>query len=169
MKSVFLTFLTIRPVFSKDTPGNMEKNVGGEEAEKGRFPYQVALTNGGMQYCGGTLVDKDWVLSAAHCSGNSDTVSIGRHDLTDDSEKFESIEIDWETKHPDYNDFSLQNDFMMIKLKESSSFEPVQLNDGSIDLPSGSHVTVMGWVSVNILILSTIHQSMVQEEFTCTL
>jgi len=144
MNSFFLAFSMIHHVFSNNVP-NTEKIVGGVEVDKGRYPYQVALITGGFQYCGGTLVDKDWVLSAAHCYGLGDRVYIGRHDLTDSSEKFESIEIDWETQHPDYNGGNLANDFMMIKLKKSSSVKPVKVDDGSVDLPSGTDVTVMGW------------------------
>ena len=147
MKSFLLSFAIFYQVFSKELRGTTDRIVGGEEAAKGRYPYQVALVSGDFQYCGGTLVDKDWVLSAAHCYGGKDKVFIGRHDLTNDSEEYESIEVDWETQHPQYNFDTVENDFMMVKLKQSSSFTPVKLDDGSNDLPSGFDVTVMGWVS----------------------
>lgn len=43
--------------------------VGGEEAEPGQFPYQVALVGYGMNwpYCGGTLLNEEWVVTIAHC------------------------------------------------------------------------------------------------------
>lgn len=122
------------------------KIVGGEEVDPiGRYPYQVAMINGGSQYCGGSLVDKDWVLCAAHCHGIGSSVYIGRHDLTDSGEDYETLEVEWETKHPDYNDNSLNNDFMMVKLKESSSYSPVKLDSGSTNVDAGAKVTVMGW------------------------
>lgn len=41
--------------------------VDGEFAEKGQFPYQVALTQKGKLRCGGALVHERFVLTAAHC------------------------------------------------------------------------------------------------------
>ena len=45
--------------------------VGGEEAADGEFPWQVSLRQiaglGATHFCGGSVIDKDWVLTAAHC------------------------------------------------------------------------------------------------------
>lgn len=122
--------------------------VGGVEVEKGRYPYQVSLVHrcGFIGHiCGGSLVDKDWVLSAAHCAGMAHKVQIGRHDLDDEGEDFEEIEVDWETLHPDWDCNTFDNDFMMVKLKKSSNYSPITLDDGSADLADGVDVTTMGW------------------------
>jgi len=125
-----------------------QRIVGGEEAEKGRYPYQVALVSdwyaGSGVHCGGSLVDKDWVLSAAHCKGALDRAIIGRHNFTDDNEMFEDIEIDYEVQHPDYLG-GIDNDYLMVKLKKSSKYSTVLLDDGSADLSSGVDVNIMGW------------------------
>merc|ERR1712071_283624 len=72
-------------------------------------------------------------------------VRIGSHDLSDNSEDYEEIEIDWETVHPKYCASCVDNDYMMIKLKQSSKYGTVTLDDGSANLEDGADVTVMGW------------------------
>lgn len=47
--------------------------VDGEFAEKGQFPYQVALTHKGKLHCGGVLVHERFVLTAAHCLFDGET------------------------------------------------------------------------------------------------
>ena len=43
--------------------------VGGTQAQKDSWPWQAMLVGagGGSQYCGGSLIDENWVLTAAHC------------------------------------------------------------------------------------------------------
>jgi len=52
--------------------------VGGAPAEPGEYPWQVALVDGtstdlyNTLFCGGSLIDPQWVLTAAHCITESD-------------------------------------------------------------------------------------------------
>jgi secreted trypsin-like serine protease len=32
-----------------------------------KFPWQVAIITDNMYFCGGSLISKNWVLTAAHC------------------------------------------------------------------------------------------------------
>ena len=45
---------------------NSFRVVGGEPAPS-MIPWQVAILYGGMQFCGGTILDSCTVLSAKHC------------------------------------------------------------------------------------------------------
>ena len=45
--------------------------VGGEEARPNSWPWQVSLQYYGGHICGASLLNENWVLSAAHCVDKS--------------------------------------------------------------------------------------------------
>ena len=123
--------------------------VGGSEAAVGAWPWQVALMvdpdEAGTQFCGGTLIASDWVLTAAHCvedwrSGTLYAVA-GRHRLSSSAgEILPVVEI---IVHPNWNSTTLDSDLALLKLSSASSAMPL-----SIDAPTyapGIEATVIGW------------------------
>ena len=50
--------------------------VGGEDAAVGDFPYIVSLQQSGSHFCGGTLLNANTVLTAAHCSTGTSPSSV---------------------------------------------------------------------------------------------
>ena len=98
------------------------------------------------------------VLTAAHCAGYSSAVELGRYDRNlpfDDSENslHEKIEVAYEIKHPEWNEKTVDNDFMLMKLVTPATKEHhglVSLNSDE-NLPSipGEELTVMGWGDTN--------------------
>ena len=54
--------------------------MGGEKAETGEFPWQVAVLFGGpelyRQGCGGSLVGDKYVVTAAHCTDGQPASSL---------------------------------------------------------------------------------------------
>ena len=58
--------------FKADMPNFMlqSKIVGGEAAPT-MIPWQVALLSGNFQFCGGTILDRCTILTAAHCGVNT--------------------------------------------------------------------------------------------------
>lgn len=41
--------------------------VGGQNAAKGEFPWQVSLLKNNNHNCGGSIISKNHILTAAHC------------------------------------------------------------------------------------------------------
>ncbi|KAJ2582657.1 hypothetical protein IWW49_005572, partial [Coemansia sp. RSA 1797] len=54
-----------------------ERVIGGAQATEGMFPFMVHLYKDGSPYCGGTLIDAEWVVTAAHCVAEADGKSSG--------------------------------------------------------------------------------------------
>ncbi|KFO18061.1 Kallikrein-7 [Fukomys damarensis] len=50
-----------------DCEGDRNGIIDGYECEKGPHPWKVALLKGSQLHCDSVLVDKRWVLIAAHC------------------------------------------------------------------------------------------------------
>jgi secreted trypsin-like serine protease len=107
-------------------------------------------------FCGGSLIDANYVISAAHCffSVYFDTsiVYIGNHYLNDRIEQRTISEV---IRHPSYilTDGN-PNDIVLLKLNESiniMTYPPICLPTSetvTLELP-GQSVTVAGWGITN--------------------
>ncbi|HEY8272351.1 MAG TPA: serine protease [Pseudobdellovibrionaceae bacterium] len=138
------------------------KVVGGVDASGGEFPFIVSLQDERGHFCGGSLIRKNWVLTAAHCTGLSiKKVVIGLYDRTDlsNTESFTPKRV---IVHPKYNANLTDYDFALIELRGDSRFQPIALNTTEIRIPNTPTLmaTVIGWGSTkeNSSILPTVMQ-----------
>ncbi|KAM5221526.1 coagulation factor IX [Ctenodactylus gundi] len=52
---------------SNETFDDYTRVVGGEKAKPGQFPWQVLLKSDTKAFCGGSIVNEKWIVTAAHC------------------------------------------------------------------------------------------------------
>jgi secreted trypsin-like serine protease len=128
--------------------------VGGNTAPAGKWPWQVALLyadtddNFNAQFCGGTLVDELFVVTAAHCIVGSKTeihVLTGTQSLVDGGERHRIERI---VRHPQYRAATSDYDIAVIKLATpasgirtarllTSAQEPTLAADGDLSFVTG--------------------------------
>ncbi|CAD7082343.1 unnamed protein product [Hermetia illucens] len=147
---LYLTVLFAAAIaFSTDPIGG--RIIGGQEAQRGQFPFQAALRinvtdRPTFSTCGGSLIAKDYTLTAAHCVLIKDVMNIevhlGAHEiqnLDEDGRLRVVVEPENFIVHKDYNSRSIVNDIALLKLPVEVAFtDRIQ----PIDLPSWSDVNV---------------------------
>lgn len=102
------------------------KIVGGEDADIADYPWTVALvTAGGSQYCGGTVIDAEWILTAAHCIGSTAFIRAGVTNKNDTSgQDRQAVQI---INHPEYVTVTQGRDISLLRLGE-----PLDLSDPNV-------------------------------------
>ncbi|KAL7988502.1 hypothetical protein Chor_007421 [Crotalus horridus] len=140
-----------------------DKIVGGYTCQKNTIPYQVSL-NSGYHFCGGSLINEQWVVSAAHCYKSSDIalynqyngailtfsrmdVRLGEYNIEENEESEQVKKPAKIIVHQDYNSWLLDNDIMLIKLESpvtiDASVSPIPLSNGCPAV--GTNCLISGW------------------------
>lgn len=170
LKQVAILVLAISLGFSSAsyaTPSQEERDslvtikiVNGSEKPISYSPWQVALidtsksSNFQGQFCGGSIISREWIVTAAHCVDGNTTINSFRvlagtatlSNTTLSGNFVNSIVI-----HPGWNPVTDQNDIALVQLKV-----PLVLNPGTIEaigVPDsaalgGPLARITGWGSV---------------------
>ncbi|KAG8182626.1 hypothetical protein JTE90_009989 [Oedothorax gibbosus] len=132
--------------------------VGGGDTYEGEFPWAVSVRLLTTHYCGGAIITKYWILTAAHCvkrySARYFRIRVGEKDISKDGFRPDvDIHVDEVSVHPGFGrPRRYSNDLALLRLKRPLSFDayaqPICLPDPEQSL-EGRNATAVGWGWMN--------------------
>jgi len=131
--------------------------VNGEEAIPHEFPFMAALMNRNRQFCGGSLIDDNHILTAAHCVAHMSKydvqnlrVRLGDHNIKDGTSDGITIEkrVKRVIRHKGFSSSTLWNDVAILTMEDdvqyTNNIQPICLASGGNKYVDRT-VTVAGW------------------------
>ncbi|NXG26760.1 DDN1 protein, partial [Grallaria varia] len=131
--------------------------IGGREVypphSKPYMAYLKIESDSGPCICGGFLIRRDAVLSAAHCVHGKGTVFVtailGAHDISYQEPSQQKICIGHWVVHPNYSDYRSGNDIVLLKLETQAKIteyvKPISLPSHNKTVTPGTKCNVAGW------------------------
>ncbi|XP_062946978.1 chymase-like [Cynocephalus volans] len=133
--------------------------IGGTECKPHSRPYMAYLviltSQNHRKNCGGFLIRRNFVLTAAHCSGRSMTAILGAHNISKKEDTWQKLKVVKQFPHPKYGSILFHHDIMLLKLKKKAN---LTLAVGTLPLPSqfdfvppGGMCRVAGWGKTGVM------------------
>ncbi|XP_031626847.1 uncharacterized protein LOC116343091 [Contarinia nasturtii] len=125
--------------------------LGGGDAKRGQFPYQVSIRYKNNHYCGGSIINNWFILTAAHCTQGDKSypdnikVVVGARELKSGGTW---LSIEKITNFPNYSPTIFQNDISLLRTAQEIHFtvliQPIALPTSNLMI-DGASVVVSGW------------------------
>uniref|UniRef100_A0A8C5PZ33 Peptidase S1 domain-containing protein n=1 Tax=Leptobrachium leishanense TaxID=445787 RepID=A0A8C5PZ33_9ANUR len=132
--------------------------VGGTDAVIGEWPWQVAVTYNDYFICGGSLINTQWVLSAAHCFDFDPTPSkyliyMGLYQLNANFQNTRRSSVEKIIINSQYSSAAGKGDIALVKMTNPVIYTdyilPICLPTMYVTFPTGMDCWVTGWGRVN--------------------
>ncbi|KAK9392787.1 chymotrypsin-like protease CTRL-1 [Crotalus adamanteus] len=132
----------------KDT----DRIINGVNAIRGSWPWQVSLqTSSRNHFCGGSLINQNWVATAAHCKVKAGThfAYFGLYNRYDNAAPAQRRSIVKVITNPSWDPYNINNDITLLKLSApvqlNAYVSPVCLASSNEVLPAGLKCATTGW------------------------
>ncbi|KAM4632439.1 transmembrane protease serine 9-like [Discoglossus pictus] len=137
-------------------PKVQNRIMGGVDAPMGAWPWQVSLRYNGRHFCGGSLISKKWVVSAAHCfksyNASSVTVCLASYKLAQMNSQEVYVGIKRVIISPKFTGNAGSGDISLLELVTEVTYTdyilPVCLPAAGVQFPTGMSCWVTGWGNI---------------------
>jgi len=156
---------------------NDQPVIGGSNATPGQWPWQAQLSVPGYSHwCGGSLLNRNWVLTAAHCAvGKSKTDFTVRLGLYQRSapDSFVQTRGVADIQIANYNSSTGDNDIALLQLDVPVTFtsrvQPIAVDTTDVSVGTSAFVTGWGQTAPGSDSADILQQAMlpVQDTATC--
>ncbi|XP_034948279.1 polyserase-2-like [Chelonus insularis] len=160
IKIKMLSLLTVVFVFSVATADPLRyfpawrngRIVGGEDASIEEYPYQISLQLYKSHNCGGSIISKEWIVTAGHCVGGATSRLTIRAGSTLHNKNGSYHNVAQVIRHEKYGSNSRglpENDIAVIRVEEPFQFDetrqPIPLFNDLEEATPGAISVITGW------------------------
>ncbi|XP_020662943.3 serine protease 53 [Pogona vitticeps] len=146
------------PALTCGTQRSIARMAGGTDASRGQWPWQVSLQYRGKQhFCGGSLINNQWILTAAHCFFEVENqlnpkdwkVVLGRLKLSGNQARGLESNVTRIIPHENYTHFEKGYDIALVRLAKPVSYNrdisPICLPQSDHRFAFGTQCWLSGW------------------------